>query len=121
MKLNDTQLILLSSASKRDDGLVAIPPRLKDTASKAIKPLLTRKLFLEIPAKPDMPVWRRDDKKGPQALQITKAGLAAIGIEGGDAAASGGSAKPETSKVRVSQPNACTGSSAAVARAQRPS
>ncbi|MGB9367327.1 MAG: DUF3489 domain-containing protein [Xanthobacteraceae bacterium] len=119
MKLNDTQLILLSSASKHDDGLIVIPPRLKDTASKAIKPLLTRKLLLEIPAKPDMPVWRRDDNKGPQALQITKAGLAAIGIEGGDATASGGSAKPETSKrgkVRVSQPNASKGRNASRVR-----
>ena len=45
MKLNDTQLILLSSASKRDDGLVVIPPRLKDSAAKAIKPLLKAKLL----------------------------------------------------------------------------
>ena len=82
MKLNDTQLILLSSASKRDDGLLVIPANLKETAPKIVKPLLTGKLLVEIPAKPDMPVWRRGED-GAQALQITKAGLAAIGVADG--------------------------------------
>lgn len=79
MKLNDTQLILLSSASRRDDGLVDIPENLKETAPKIVKPLLTGKLLVEIPAKPDVPVWRRGEN-GAHALQISKAGLAAIGI-----------------------------------------
>jgi Protein of unknown function (DUF3489) len=82
MKLNDTQLILLSSASKRDDGLVAIPANLKEVAPKFVKPLLTGKLLVEIPAKPDMPVWRRGED-GAHALQITKAGLAMIGVADG--------------------------------------
>lgn len=87
MKLNDTQLILLSSASKRDDGLLVIPANLKEAAPKIVKPLLTGKLLVEIPAKRDMPVWRRGDD-GAQALQITKAGLAAIGVaDGSDAEA----------------------------------
>jgi hypothetical protein len=79
MKLNDTQLILLSSASKRDDRLVVIPANLKETAPKIVKPLLTGKLLVEILAKPDMPVWRRGEDCA-HALQITKAGLAAIGV-----------------------------------------
>jgi hypothetical protein len=82
MKLNDTQLMLLSSASQRDDGLVAIPANLKDAAPKAVKPLLKAKLLIEIAAKPDMPVWRRDDD-GAHALQVTQSGLAAIGISDG--------------------------------------
>ena len=77
-KLTDTQLILLSSASRRDDGLVVIPANLQEAAPKAVKPLLTGRLLKEINAKPDMPVWRRGDD-GAHALQITKAGLAAIG------------------------------------------
>jgi hypothetical protein len=81
-KLTDTQLIILSSASRRDDGLVVIPKTLGDVAAKVIKPLLGRELLAEITAKPDMPVWRRDEEKGPQALQITKSGLMAIGVEG---------------------------------------
>lgn len=80
-KLTDTQLIILSSASRREDGLVIVPKSLGDGAAKAVKPLLDRKLLTEIAAKPDRPIWRRDEKKGPQALQITKAGLAAIGVE----------------------------------------
>jgi hypothetical protein len=80
-KLTDTQLIILSSASRREDGIVVIPKKLGDDAAKAVKPLLTQKLLVEIAAKPDMPVWRRDEKKGPQALQITKTALAAIGVE----------------------------------------
>src|SRR3954466_5911648 len=85
MKLNDTQLVLLSSASRHDNGLVIIPAHLKETAAKFVKPLLKGKLLTEIAAKPDMPVWRRGED-GPHALQITKAGLAAIGVaDGGDA------------------------------------
>jgi len=85
MKLNDTQLILLSGASRREDGLVVIPANLKDTAPKAIKPMLKTKLLTEIPAKPDMPFWRRGED-GAHALQITKAGLSAIGVADGGAA-----------------------------------
>src|SRR4051794_18431466 len=85
MKLNDTQLMLLSSASRRDGGLVVIPANLKETAPKFVKPLLKGKLLTEIAAKPDMPVWRRGED-GPHALQITKMALAAIGVaDGGDA------------------------------------
>src|SRR6185369_16471300 len=98
MKLNDTQLILLSSASRRHDGLVVIPANLKETAAKFVKPLLKGKLLTEIAAKPDMPVWRRGED-GAHALQITKAGLAAIGIaDGGDA--NGPSGKPTTTKTQ---------------------
>src|SRR5689334_18495300 len=79
MELNDTQLILLSSASKREDGLVILPANLKDTAAKPVKPLLARKLLTEIPANAEMPIWRRGED-GAHALQITRAGLAAIGI-----------------------------------------
>ena len=88
-KLTDTQLILLSSASRRDDGLVVMPANMRGGAAKAVKPLLDRALLKEIKAKPDMPVWRRGDD-GPQALQITKAGLAAIQVGDGDETASDG-------------------------------
>ena len=102
MKLNDTQLILLSSASRRDDGLVVIPANLKDAAPKLVKPLVKGKLLTEVPAQPDMPVWRRGEH-GAQALQITKAGLAAIGIaEVGDA--KGPSRKPAVTKAKSKAP-----------------
>jgi len=79
-KLTDTQLIILSSASKRDDRLVVMPKNLGHAAAQVIKPLLSRKLLTEIAAKPDMPMWRRDEKVGAKALQITNSGLAAIGV-----------------------------------------
>ena len=88
-KLTDTQLVLLSSASRRDDGLVAIPANARSSAAKAVKPLLDRALLQEIKATSDMPVWRRGDD-GSHALQITKAGLAAIQIGDGDEAAPDG-------------------------------
>lgn len=95
-KLTDTQLIMLSSASRRDDGLVVMPASLREGAAKAVKPLLDRALLKEIKAKPDMPVWRRGDD-GSHALQITKAGLAAIKVgDGDDAAPDGG--RPSTPK-----------------------
>jgi hypothetical protein len=86
-KLTDTQLILLSSASRRDDGLVVMPADLRGGAAKAVKPLLDRALLHEIKATPDMPVWRRGDD-GAHALQITKAGLAAIQVGDGKEAGS---------------------------------
>jgi hypothetical protein len=82
-RLSDIQLIILSSASRREDGLVVMPKNLGGGGTKAVKPLLDRGLLKEIAAKPDMPVWRRGDG-GPYALRLTKAGLAAIGIEGDD-------------------------------------
>src|SRR3954453_6736678 len=79
-KLTDTQLIILSSASRREDGLVAMPKNLQGgAAAKVVKPLLERGQLEEIKAKPGMPVWRRDDDGG-HALRITKSGLAAIGV-----------------------------------------
>ncbi len=93
-KLTDTQLILLSSASRRDDGLVVIPANARSDAAKAVKPLLDRALLKEIKATPDMPVWRRGDD-GAHALQITKAGLAAIQVGDGD------EATPSKSKVNA--------------------
>jgi hypothetical protein len=38
-------------------------------------------LIEEVPSRATLPVWRRDDNQGSLALCITKAGLAAIGIE----------------------------------------
>src|SRR5947208_4817635 len=82
-KLTDTQLIILSSASRREDGLVAMPKNLQGgAAAKAVKPLLDRRHLEEIKATPGMPAWRRNDD-GSHALRITKSGLAAIRV--GDA------------------------------------
>jgi Protein of unknown function (DUF3489) len=87
-KLTDTQLIILSSASRRDDGLVVIPKNLQgEAAAKVVTPLLDRGHLQEIKATRDMPVWRRDEE-GAYALRITKTGTVAIGVaDAGDAVA----------------------------------
>jgi hypothetical protein len=80
-KLSDTQLVILSSATQRDDCAAEVPSKLTETAAKkAINPLLKRGLLEETSATAGMPVWRRDEALGSFALVITRAGLDAIGV-----------------------------------------
>ena len=82
MKLSDTQLLILSSASQRTDHAAVLPANLKGSAAKkVVDRLLKEKLLQELRAKDDMPVWRRGDDNRPYSLQITKAGLRAIEVE----------------------------------------
>jgi hypothetical protein len=82
MKLSDTQLLILSSASQRADRAALLPANLKGgAAKKVVDRLLNEKLLQELRAKDDMPVWRRGDDNTPYSLQITKAGLGAIEVE----------------------------------------
>ena len=82
MKLSDSQLLILSSASRRIDHAAVLPANLKGgAAKKVVDKLLREKLLQEVRAKDDMPVWRRGDDNRPYSLQITKAGLKAIEVE----------------------------------------
>src|SRR3979490_894107 len=82
MKLSDTQLMILSSASQRTDHAAVLPANLKGgAANKVVSKLLNEKLLQELRAKDDMPIWRRGDDNRPYALRITKAGLKAIEVE----------------------------------------
>ena len=82
MKLSDTQLLILSSASQRTDHAALLPANLKGSAAKkVIDKLLNEKLLQELRAKDDMPIWRRGDDNRPYSLRITKAGLRAIEVE----------------------------------------
>jgi L-alanine-DL-glutamate epimerase-like enolase superfamily enzyme len=84
MKLTDTQLVLLSAASQREDGAVVLAPNLKGgAAGKVVDKLLRDGLIEEVSAAASLPAWRRDDVAGPRALRITKLGLAAIRVDGG--------------------------------------
>jgi hypothetical protein len=85
-KLTDSQLVVLSSATQREDGAIILPKHLKGgAAAKVIKPLLKQKLIKEIQAKADMPAWRRDEKGGRSyALIITRAGRDAINVKSED-------------------------------------
>jgi hypothetical protein len=82
MKLTDTQLVLLSAASQREDGTVEVGSKLKGAAAgKMIGKLLRQHLIEEIPAQGGLPVWRRDEEKGARALRITADGRTAIGTD----------------------------------------
>ena len=82
MKLSDTQLLILSSASQRTDHAALLPANLKGSAAKkVVDRLLNEKLLQELRSKDDMPVWRRGDDNRPYSLRITKAGLRAIEVQ----------------------------------------
>jgi hypothetical protein len=82
MKLSDTQLVILSSASQRSDHAALLPANLKGSAAKkVVDRLLKEKLLQELHAKDDMPIWRRGEDNRPYSLRITKAGLRAIEVE----------------------------------------
>ena len=81
-KLTDTQLIMLSNAAARDDGIAVVPAKMnKAAASKVGASLLGRKLMREMRSKPGMPVWREDDDGRSISLMITRAGRDAIGVD----------------------------------------
>jgi hypothetical protein len=72
MKLTDTQLVLLSAASQREDHAIDVGPDLKGAASqKVVGRLLREGLIEETPAGGSVPVWRRDDDSGPIGLRLT--------------------------------------------------
>src|SRR5258708_21527685 len=82
MKLSDTQLLILSSASQRTDHNAVLPANLKGSAAKkVVDRLLKEKLLQELRAKDNMTVWRRGDDNSPYSLQITKARLGAIEVD----------------------------------------
>jgi Protein of unknown function (DUF3489) len=81
-KLTDTQLIVLSAAAARDDGIAVVPAKMnRAAASKVRASLVTRKLMREVRSKPGMPVWREGEDGRPISLIITRAGHDAIGVE----------------------------------------
>lgn len=81
MKLSDTQLMILSAASQREDHAIVLPPNLKGRAArKVVEKLVNEALLQELAAKDGIPVWRRGDDNRPYSLRITKAGLKAIAV-----------------------------------------
>src|SRR5215211_6603756 len=80
-KLNDAQLIILSSASQREDGVAVLPESLKASAAKsAVTKLLGLGFLKEVRVKRGEPAWRTDEEDKPLGLKIMKAGSAAIGV-----------------------------------------
>lgn len=80
-KLTYNQLILLSKAAARDDGVAVAPHGMgKAAAAKVGSSLVARKLMRERRSRPGMPIWREAEGKNISLL-ITRAGRAAIGVE----------------------------------------
>jgi hypothetical protein len=80
-KLTDNQLIVLSKAAARDDGVAVAPCGMgKAAAAKVGSSLVARKLMRASRSKPGMPIWREAEGKNI-SLVITRAGRDAIGIE----------------------------------------
>ena len=83
IKFNDTQLVLLSAASQRDDHCL-IPPTApkRGQAQRAVAKLLEAGLVKEIRAKAGAPIWRGDEETGhTYALKLTAIGAKAIAID----------------------------------------
>ena len=61
-RLTDTQLIILSAASQRDDRGVELPANVKgEAARKVVDKLVRAGLLEEVRAGGSLPVWRRDE------------------------------------------------------------
>jgi hypothetical protein len=72
-KLTDTQFVLLSSASRRNDRGVDLPTNVKGEAlRKAVDKLIRAGLLEEVHAQGSLLGWRRDAEAGPMALRITE-------------------------------------------------
>ena len=119
MKLSDTQLLILSSASQRADHAATLPANLKGSAAKkVVDRLLKEKLLQELRATDDMPVWRRRDDNQPYSLRITKAGLNAIEVED-TSQPSDSSARADANKIEAADVSSEPKRSARAARAKR--
>lgn len=89
MKLTDSQLVILSSAAKREDGTLLPLPRSvklnKGATTIVLKSLLKHNLVEERVAMPGEVSWREaDDHRF--TLIIAEAGLKALGVEKPDGA-----------------------------------
>lgn len=86
-KLTDTQLVILATAAKRDDGtILPLPKKLKLEAGSAdplLRSLIRKKLIAEQPANGASATWRESADGQRMMLVITQAGLRAIGAEAG--------------------------------------
>src|SRR6266568_3767694 len=81
-RLTDTQLVILSSASRRNGCGVDLPTNVTGEAvRKAVDKLIRAGLLEEVRANGWLLAWRRDAEAGPMALRITKQGLEAIGVK----------------------------------------
>ncbi len=82
IKLNDTQLVILSAASRRRDFSVYPLPRSikRGDGPKVLKQLLTKGLVEEAEAVGDAPVWRQHEDGYGVTLILADGGFKALGV-----------------------------------------
>jgi DNA-binding MarR family transcriptional regulator len=92
MKLSDTQLVILTAASQRDDRLaLPLPERLKGgAAAKVVASLIAKGLVEEVDANLGDPIWRKTGDAHGVTLVVTDAARAVLGIEADDNPAKAG-------------------------------
>ena len=101
-KLTDTQLVILSAASQRKDGAVVVPETLTGKAAEKVVSALARKQLIEVvPSRRKLPVWRKSEDGQHLSLKIAQKGLAALGIDVAQTAASNEEAPPASSEERL--------------------
>jgi hypothetical protein len=108
-KLTDTQFVILSAASQRDDRGVELSAYVKSQAArKAVDKLIRAGLLEEVRAAGSLSVWRSDEENGPMALRIIKNGLEAIDVRGDEAVAASKETNvhPATARSEVEPPKA---------------
>jgi Protein of unknown function (DUF3489) len=84
LKFTETQLMLLSAASQREEHCLTPPPAGAPLglAKKAAAKLLEKGFVREVRARKGAPIWRRNGDAGRAlALKLTAAGLRAIAAE----------------------------------------
>jgi len=80
-RLTNTQRVILSSASRRNDRGVDLPANVTGEAlRKAVDKLIRAGLLEEVRAHGSLLGWRRDAEAGPMALRITQQGFEAVGV-----------------------------------------
>ncbi|MFC3694527.1 DUF3489 domain-containing protein [Chenggangzhangella methanolivorans] len=100
-KLTDAQLVLLSAASQREDGLIVLTDA-HPSVARTIAALLRKELLIELVVQRRQPHWRQDENGKPIGLKLTKIGYLAIGAEGGvDATTEPARAAPEIDTIRA--------------------
>jgi hypothetical protein len=83
--LTETQWMVLSTASQRDDHCAMLPPRLRGgAAQQVVQKLFDLRLVEAVRARGDLPVWRREDDGCPMALRLTSRGLERIQADRGE-------------------------------------
>lgn len=88
MPLSETHLSLLRAAAEREDQLLTCPDGLTTRAARALVTKLIRAdLVTQVAVTADQPTWG-EIASGPVGLRITSKGLAEIGFEAEEPAAS---------------------------------